>query len=45
HFPDQTWLRLRTETLTALQRYRTDRGLINWEDTLEELLKKAGGAP
>jgi hypothetical protein len=41
HFPGQTWLRLRTETLTALQRYRTDRGLINWDDTLEELLKKA----
>ncbi|MBA2323696.1 MAG: hypothetical protein H0V92_06700 [Pseudonocardiales bacterium] len=45
HFPDQTWLRLRTETLNAVQRYRTDRGLINWDDTLEELLKKAGGAP
>jgi len=45
HFPGQTWLRLRTETLTALQRYRTDRGLINWDDALEELLKKAGGAP
>ena len=41
HFPDQTWLRLRTETLTALQRYRTDRGLINWDDTLETLLKDA----
>jgi hypothetical protein len=45
HFPNQTWLRLRTETLTALQRYRTDRGLINWDDTLEELLKSARGAP
>lgn len=41
HFPDQTWLRLRNETLTALQRYRTDRGLINWDDTLETLLKDA----
>lgn len=42
HFPNQTWLRLRTDTLTALQRYRTDRGLTNWDDTLEELLKHPG---
>ncbi|MGQ0480518.1 MAG: DUF6084 family protein [Pseudonocardia sp.] len=44
HFPNQTWLRLRTDTLTALQRYRTDRGLINWDDTLESLLKDAATA-
>ncbi len=41
HFPGQTWLRLGGETLTALQRYRTERGLTNWDDTLQELLKKA----
>lgn len=43
HFPDSTWLRLRTETLTAVARYRTDRGLTNWDDTLFELLKRSGG--
>jgi hypothetical protein len=41
HFPDQTWLRLRPTTLSALQRYRTENGLMSWDDTLEELLKKA----
>ncbi|MBV9313344.1 MAG: hypothetical protein JO100_06250 [Pseudonocardia sp.] len=45
HFPNQTWLRLRPESLAALQRYRTERGLMNWDDTFEELLKRAGSTP
>jgi hypothetical protein len=42
HFPDQTWLRLRPSTVAAVQAYRTERGLMSWDDTLEELLKAAG---
>lgn len=42
HFPNSTWLTVRTETLAALREYRAVRGLLNWDDTLAELLKQAG---
>jgi hypothetical protein len=45
HFPGVGWLRLQTEVLDALARYRRTRMLPSWEDTVETLLKEAGAAP
>ena len=45
HFPNATWLRLRADTLEALQRYRTDRGIISLDDAVDELLKTARAQP
>ena len=42
HFPGTGWLRMQTETLEALQRYRRTRMLPSWEDTFATLLKEAG---
>jgi hypothetical protein len=41
-FPNAGWIRLRTETIDALVRYKADRALTSWEDTVERLLKEAG---
>ena len=40
HFPDSTWLSVRTETHNALQRYRAQRNTLNWDDTVADLLKR-----
>ena len=45
HFPNATWLRLHADTLEALQRYRTDRGIISLDDAVDELLKTARAQP
>jgi hypothetical protein len=42
YFPNTGWLRLRRETLDALQRYKTTRALLTWDETFERLLKEAG---
>ena len=42
HFPGTGWLRLQTDTIEALQRYRRARMLPSWEDTFAALLKEAG---
>jgi hypothetical protein len=42
YFPNTGWLRLRRETLDALQRYKSDRALMSWDETFERLLKEAG---
>jgi len=42
HFPGQVWIRMREETLESLQRFKTRRVLLGWDDTLEALLKEAG---
>lgn len=42
YFPNTGWLRLRRESLDALQRFRAARGLITWDETLERLFKEAG---
>ncbi|MEP7201830.1 MAG: DUF6084 family protein [Ilumatobacteraceae bacterium] len=42
YFPNTGWLRLRRETLDALQRYKTHRALLTWDETFERLLKEAG---
>ena len=42
HFPGQAWIRMSKETLDSLQRFRSRRVLLTWDDTLEALLKEAG---
>ncbi len=42
YFPNTGWLRLRHETIDALQRYKAERALLTWDDTFERLLKDAG---
>jgi hypothetical protein len=37
-FPNSGWIRLDRDTLDALARYRSARGLTSWEQTLAELL-------
>jgi hypothetical protein len=43
HFPGSGWLRLRRETIDALARFKAERALPTWEDTILALLKEAGG--
>jgi hypothetical protein len=45
HFAGQGWLRLQTATLTRLQRFRAERALTTWDDTLLALLEEAGEVP
>ena len=42
YFPNSGWLRLRRETLDSLQQFRSSRGLLTWDETVERLLKEAG---
>jgi hypothetical protein len=42
YFPGTGWVRLRRETLDALLRFKTDRGLLTWDEAVEHLLKQAG---
>jgi hypothetical protein len=42
HFPGSGWLRLTTETLDALSRYKSRRQLLSFDDTVHNLLKEAG---
>ncbi|MFL6137324.1 MAG: DUF6084 family protein [Frankiaceae bacterium] len=42
HFPGTGWLRLRTDALDALQRFRRERMLPSWEEAVMALLKEAG---
>ena len=42
YFPNTGWLRLRRETIDALQRYKSARALLSWDETFERLLKEAG---
>jgi len=38
YFPGAGWIRLERETIDALARYRSARGLTSWEQALGELL-------
>jgi hypothetical protein len=40
-FPDSGWIRVRRETIDSLTRYKADRALVSWDDTVERLLKEA----
>jgi hypothetical protein len=41
YFPDSGWIRLRRDTLDAVQRYKAERALPSWDDALEHLLSDA----
>lgn len=38
HFGGLGWLRVHNDTIDALQRFKAERGLTTWDDTLETLL-------
>ena len=42
HFPGQAWIRMQRETLGSLQRFKSKRVLMTWDETIEALLKEAG---
>ena len=42
YFPGGAWIRLRRESLDALQRFKGRRALPTWDDALEALLAAAG---
>jgi hypothetical protein len=42
YFPNTGWLRLDTDTLTAVADFRSRHGLTSWDETVRKLL---GGAP
>ena len=41
YFPNSGWLRLDRETLDALGRFKSARGIASWNETLETLLAQA----
>ena len=41
YFPGAGWLRLRRENLEALERFKAQRSLLTWDDTIEALLAGA----
>jgi Family of unknown function (DUF6084) len=45
YFPGGGWIRLHRDTLDALLRYRSARGLTSWEQTLDGLLAGAEVTP
>lgn len=44
-FPNSGWIRLRSDVIDALQRYKAHNALPTWEDTVAALLKQAGEDP
>lgn len=42
YFPGSGWMRVSTETLDRMQRFKVTRALRGWDETLERLLKEAG---
>ena len=38
HFPNSAWIRVRTDTMDALSRFRSERALPGWDETLAALL-------
>ena len=41
YFPGQAWIRMQKETLDLLQRFKSDRALTNWDETLVALIELA----
>jgi hypothetical protein len=41
HFPNSAWLRLHRDTMAELGRFKSDRALATWEETIEVLLREA----
>jgi hypothetical protein len=42
YFPESAWIKMRRDTLDALQAFKSHAVLPTWDDTLHALLKKAG---
>ncbi|MFN2490882.1 MAG: DUF6084 family protein [Actinomycetota bacterium] len=45
YFPNSAWIRVRRETLDALQLFKSRRALPMWDDAFEALLEEAGEKP
>jgi hypothetical protein len=45
YFPGCGWIRLRRESLDALQRFKAERALITWDDAIEALIATTGAMP
>ena len=43
YFPNTGWLRLRRETLDALQRYKAERALLTWDETVRAAAEGSRG--
>ncbi len=44
HFPGCAWIRIRRESLDALQRFRARNGLLSWDDAIEALVGRGEAA-
>lgn len=42
HFPGESWVRLRRETVDVLLKYRSDNAIPSWDRAIEKLLADAG---
>ena len=42
HFPNSAWIRMRLQTLDALQHFKTRQALPTWDAAITSLLKQAG---
>jgi len=38
HYPNSAWVRVRRDTLDALSRFQSERGLSNWDDVINALI-------
>lgn len=45
YFPNSGWIRIRRDTLDALQRFKVDRAMTNWDQVLDTLLVEAEQTP
>jgi hypothetical protein len=43
HFPGCAWIRIRRESLDALQRYRAQHGLLSWDEVIQSIIHSAAG--
>jgi hypothetical protein len=41
YFPNSAWIRMRRDTVDALQRFKSKRVLTTWDETVEALLEEA----
>jgi hypothetical protein len=41
YFPNSAWIRMRRDTVDALQRFRSERVLTTWDETVQVLLEEA----
>lgn len=44
YFPNESWIRLRHDTIDALLRYKAKHAIATWDEAMEKLLAQAGEA-